>query len=59
MELKEKLIIQKKRIERVLACGNFDNYGIMCGNLHCRFCADEYPKQENAIRKHKDYRKRI
>ena len=50
MELKESLIIQKKRIERALACGNFDNYGIMCGNLHCRFCGDEYPKIENAIR---------
>ena len=57
MELKEQLIIQKKRIERALACGNFDNLAVMCNNLHCRFCADEYPNQENAIPLKKIYGK--
>lgn len=55
MNLKERLIIQKKRIERALGCGNFDEFGVMCNNLHCRFCADEYPPVENADRVKKSF----
>lgn len=36
-----------KRIERVLACENFDEVGIMCNNLYCRYCRNEKPYNDN------------